>query len=79
MCIRDSSRDACKECLKYKDDVVFCIAIDESNGGGGSRGYPGFVEKIGSCILCTLPRMQETARTLESLGASCVAIPCFLI
>ena len=23
-----------------------------------------------------LPRMQETARTLESLGASCVAIPC---
>lgn len=24
------SRDACKECLKYKDDAVFCIAIDEA-------------------------------------------------
>lgn len=23
-----------------------------------------------------LPRMQETARTLESLGASCIAVPC---
>ncbi len=23
------SKDACKECLKYKDDVVFCIAINE--------------------------------------------------
>ena len=22
------SKDACKECLKYKDDAVFCIAID---------------------------------------------------
>lgn len=26
----DYSRDACKECLKYKDDAVFCIAIDET-------------------------------------------------
>ena len=24
------SRDACKEYLKYKDDAVFCIAIDEA-------------------------------------------------
>ena len=24
------SRDACKECLKYKDDAIFCIAIDET-------------------------------------------------
>lgn len=24
------SKDACEECLKYKDDAVFCIAIDEA-------------------------------------------------
>lgn len=24
------SKDACEECIKYKDSVVFCIAIDEN-------------------------------------------------
>lgn len=50
------SKDACEECLKYKDDAVFCIAIDEAKSEpnnpyrtgelvGIRKDFPLFIEK----------------------------------